>query len=61
MIIVGGGAVGIELAGEIADKYSAKMITIIHSNTSLVIISLGCCFFQSYSASAKLVILGQWL
>ena len=38
MIIVGGGAVGIELAGEIADKYSAKMITIIHSNTSLVII-----------------------
>ena len=38
VIIVGGGAVGIELAGEIADKYSAKMITIIHSNTSLVIL-----------------------
>jgi NADH dehydrogenase FAD-containing subunit len=36
VIIVGGGAVGIEMAGEIAQKYSAKMITIIHSNSVLV-------------------------
>ena len=36
VIIIGGGAVGIEMAGEIAQKYSAKMITIIHSNSCLV-------------------------
>lgn len=33
---MGGGAVGVEMAGEIADKYSAKLITVIHSRSCLV-------------------------
>ena len=35
-MIIGGGAVGVEMAGEIAEKYSAKTITILHSNNVLV-------------------------
>lgn len=36
VIIVGGGAVGVELAGEIMDKYKQKKVMIIHSGQELV-------------------------
>lgn len=41
IVIVGGGAVGVELAGEIADKYKMKNITIIHPSQELVASGLG--------------------
>ena len=41
MIIVGGGAVGVELAGEIAERYSAKLVSIIHKRSYLVSPSYG--------------------
>jgi NADH dehydrogenase FAD-containing subunit len=34
--IIGGGPVGVELSGEIADKYHAKKITLIHSGDVLI-------------------------
>lgn len=36
VVIVGGGSVGVELAGEIRDKYKAKKITLIHSRERLL-------------------------
>ena len=36
IVIVGGGAVGVEIAGEIGDKYKAKTLTLIHPNEDLV-------------------------
>jgi len=36
IVIVGGGAVGVEFAGEIVDKYPVKNITLIHSNEKLI-------------------------
>jgi len=36
IIIVGGGAVGVELAGEIIYKYPMKKITIVHSHDRLI-------------------------
>lgn len=36
IVIVGGGAVGVEFAGEITDKYKAKNITIVSSSEKLV-------------------------
>ena len=36
MIIVGGGLVGVELAGEITERYSEKKVTIIHSGDCLM-------------------------
>jgi NADH dehydrogenase FAD-containing subunit len=44
IIIIGGGAVGVEFAGEIADKYKAKRITIIHRTESLVSYQYGSSF-----------------
>ena len=41
VIIVGGGAVGVELAGEIAERYSAKLVSIIHKRSYLVSPSYG--------------------
>lgn len=35
ILIVGGGVVGVELAGEIAAKYDDKNITIVHNGTNL--------------------------
>lgn len=35
MVLIGGGAVGVELAGEIRSKYSFKKITLIHSGEQL--------------------------
>lgn len=36
IVIVGGGAVGVEFAGEITDKYKAKNITIVSSSEKLI-------------------------
>ena len=36
IVIVGGGATGVELAGEICDKYKMKKLILIHSNQILV-------------------------
>ena len=36
ILIIGGGPVGVELAGEITDKYRGKNVTIIHSGDSLM-------------------------
>ena len=36
VVIVGGGAVGIELAGEIRDSYPSKRITLVHSKPELI-------------------------
>jgi len=36
IVIVGGGAVGVEMAGEITDKYKAKSVTIVSSSEKLV-------------------------
>ena len=36
IVIVGGGAVGVEIAGEIGDKYKMKKITLIHPSQKLV-------------------------
>lgn len=36
IVIVGGGAVGVEFAGEICDKYKAKNLTIVSSSKKLV-------------------------
>ncbi len=36
IVIIGGGAVGIELAGEILDRYPKKSITIIQSGDKLL-------------------------
>ena len=36
MVVVGGGAVGIELSGEIRDSYPDKDITLVHSKSELV-------------------------
>ena len=41
VVIVGGGAVGVELAGEIAERYSAKLVSIIHKRSYLVSPSYG--------------------
>lgn len=41
IVIVGGGAVGVEFAGEIVDKYPEKHITIIHSKDKLVTKNFG--------------------
>ena len=41
VVIVGGGAVGVEFAGEIVDKYPDKQVTIIHSNANLVTKNFG--------------------
>jgi NADH dehydrogenase FAD-containing subunit len=35
VLIVGGGVVGVELAGEIAAKYGDKNITIVHNGSNL--------------------------
>lgn len=36
VLIIGGGIVGVELAGEIVDKYPEKKITIVHSKSELI-------------------------
>jgi apoptosis-inducing factor 2 len=36
VLIVGGGPVGVELAGEIASKYPQKMITLVHTGKTLI-------------------------
>jgi len=36
IVIVGGGAVGVEFAGEITDKYKAKNVTIVSSSEKLI-------------------------
>lgn len=36
IVIVGGGPVGVEMAGEIGDKYKAKKIVLIHSHDYLI-------------------------
>ena len=41
IVIIGGGAVGVEFAGEIIDKFPDKHITIIHSNNKLVTKNFG--------------------
>jgi len=41
VVIVGGGAVGVEMAGEIKDRYPDKEVTIIHSRDHLVTMSFG--------------------
>ena len=49
MVIVGGGAVGVELAGEIANKYPEKHITIVHSGNALVTSNFG----EKFSSTVK--------
>ena len=41
VLIVGGGAVGVELAGEIGEKYKAKNVILVHGSESLVGSNLG--------------------
>ena len=41
MAVIGGGAVGVELAGEIVDRYSDKNVSLIHSGTTLVTANFG--------------------
>ena len=36
IVIIGGGAVGVEIAGEIGEKYKLKRMTLIHPNEKLV-------------------------
>jgi NADH dehydrogenase FAD-containing subunit len=38
IVIIGGGPIGIEMAGEIVDEYDDKNIHIIHSETHCVIL-----------------------
>ena len=40
ILIVGGGVVGVELAGEIAAKYDDKNITIVHNGATLYVIGI---------------------
>ena len=48
IVIVGGGATGVELAGEICDKYKMKKLVLIHSSQILV-----ADFSQKFQASLK--------
>jgi len=48
IVIIGGGATGVELAGEICDKYKMKKLTLIHSNQILV-----ADFSQKFQANLK--------
>jgi len=41
IVIVGGGATGVEMAGEIGDKYKLKKIVLIHSHEELVCDGMG--------------------
>ena len=41
MVIVGGGAVGVELAGEIAVTFPDKQVTLVHSGDHLVTSEFG--------------------
>ena len=41
VLIVGGGAVGVELAGEIGEKYKAKNVILVHGSELLVGSNLG--------------------
>ena len=49
IVIVGGGATGVELAGEICDKYKMKKLTLIHSRQIL-----GAKYFFFSSRSLKM-------
>ena len=53
VIIVGGGSVGIEMAGEISEKYFLKRVTIIHNSEELVSKSLGEPFQQKLKKILK--------
>ena len=48
IVIVGGGATGVELAGEICDKYKMKKLVLIHSSQILV-----ADFSEKFQASLK--------
>ena len=48
IVIVGGGATGVELAGEICDKYKMKKLVLIHSSQILV-----ADFSQKFQTSLK--------
>ena len=41
VIVVGGGAVGIEMAGEVAGKHSGKFVTVIGAGKHLVTMNYG--------------------
>ncbi|KAJ2660821.1 hypothetical protein IW148_003620 [Coemansia sp. RSA 1199] len=36
VLVIGGGAVGVEIAGEIADQYPSKQVTLVHSASRLL-------------------------
>ena len=46
ILIIGGGPVGVELAGEISEKYSDKEITLVHSQSQLIGSGLRQVFFD---------------
>ena len=51
--MVGGGAVGVELAGEVASKYPDKLVSIIHGGTFLVTMNYGHKFQRSITSGLK--------
>lgn len=63
IVIIGGGPVGIEMAGEIVDQYQDKKIHIIHNKTTLCDPSLKSKFHEKILSTVKAkginVILGE--
>ena len=53
VLIVGGGAVGVELAGEIAETYPDKKVTLVHSGTTLVTMEFGQKFQDQINAAIE--------
>ena len=51
MVIVGGGAVGVELAGEIAVTFPDKQVTLVHSGDHLVTSEFGDKFTNQIEAA----------
>ena len=59
--IVGGGAVGVEFAGEIKSRYPGKTVSVIHSSERLINSSLPNSFQQKLQSELKLVGVNYYL
>ena len=60
MVIIGGGAVGVELAGEIRQKYSFKKVTLVHSHDELLsAVDANSIGNRKFAANALAILRGQ--
>ena len=60
MVIIGGGAVGVELAGEIREKYSFKKVTLVHSHDELLsAVDANSIGNRKFAANALAILRGQ--